>query len=106
MGADIVDENLIGKDEVLKVAKLARLSFSDQEAGQMSVELSMVLKHFETMQSINTDALAPMAHSMEITNVLREDEVTPSADREEVLSSAPAVAENRFLVPRILKEEL
>ena len=105
MGKDIVDENLIGKDEVLRVAKLARLSFNDQEAGQMSVELSMVLKHFETMQSIDTATLAPMAHSMEITNVLREDEITPSLDREEVLSSAPAAAENRFLVPRILKEE-
>ena len=100
-----LDKNLIGKDEVIKVAKLARLSFEDDEATKISSELSTILKHFEAMQSVNTDNLAPMAHSMDVTNVLREDEVTMSLERDEVLLSAPAVSENRFLVPRILKEE-
>ena len=100
----LMNENLIGKEEVLRIAKLARLSFEDREAEQLSSELSGVLKHFGVMQNADTTAVLPMAHSMDITNVLRPDDVKDSLDRGEVLSCAPAVSENRFLVPKIIRE--
>ncbi len=99
-----MSENLIGKEEVLRIAKLARLSFEDREAEQLASELSGVLKHFAVMQSADTTTAVPMAHSMDITNVLRPDEVKDSLNRDEVLSCAPAVSENRFLVPKIIRE--
>ena len=99
-----MSKNLIGKEEVLRIAKLARLSFDNSEAEQLSFELSGVLEHFGVMQSAETTGTAPMAHAMDITNVLRPDVIRDSLDRDEVLSCAPAVSENRFLVPRIIRE--
>lgn len=91
--------------EVAHVARLARLELSEDEISRFAGQLSAVLEHVEAVRRLDTAGVPEMAHSMELVNVVRADEVRPSLDRLEVLAAAPAIEDFRFLVPRILGEE-
>lgn len=91
--------------EVAHVARLARLELSEDEIARFAGQLSAVLEHVEAVRRLDTSGVPEMAHSMELVNVVRADEVRPSLDRLEVLAAAPATEDFRFLVPRILSEE-
>ncbi|MBM3672076.1 MAG: Asp-tRNA(Asn)/Glu-tRNA(Gln) amidotransferase subunit GatC [Actinobacteria bacterium] len=92
----------ITRDDVEHVARLARLSLTDDEAERMVGELSGILEHVEDLAAIDLDGVPPTAHPLPLVNVLRADEVGPTLDREEVLAAAPDAADGRFRVPRIL----
>jgi aspartyl-tRNA(Asn)/glutamyl-tRNA(Gln) amidotransferase subunit C len=90
---------VIGHDEVLHVARLARLSLTDQEIERMSSELSSVLGHIEKIGELDLDGVEPTSHVVPLENVLRGDEPRPSLDREQALAEAPARVEGGFGVP-------
>jgi aspartyl-tRNA(Asn)/glutamyl-tRNA(Gln) amidotransferase subunit C len=94
----------ISKDEVAHVARLARLSLSDDELERFTRQLGAVLDHARDVESLDTAGVPPTAHPLPIRNVFREDELVPALDRDEVLSQAPAVEDHKFRVPRILGE--
>lgn len=84
------------------VARLARLSLTDDEAQRMVGALSGILEHVEDLGAIDLDGVPPTAHPLPLVNVLRPDEVGPTLDRDEVLAAAPDADDGRFRVPRIL----
>jgi aspartyl-tRNA(Asn)/glutamyl-tRNA(Gln) amidotransferase subunit C len=90
---------VIDRDEVLHVARLARLSLSDAEVDSMAVELSAVLDHIAKIGELDLEDVAPTAHVVEITGALRPDEPRASLPREVALAQAPAVSADGFLVP-------
>ena len=90
---------MIDRDEVLHVARLARLRLSDEEVDRMSEELSGVLGHIEKIGELDLEGVPPTSHVVEVTNALRPDEPRPSWPREQVLEAAPAVASDGFEVP-------
>jgi aspartyl-tRNA(Asn)/glutamyl-tRNA(Gln) amidotransferase subunit C len=90
--------------EVAHVAALARLDLTDEELDLFTGQLAQVLDHAADVSSLDLAGVAPTAHAMAVTNVLRPDEVQPCVDRDEVLAQAPAVEDHRFRVPRILGE--
>jgi aspartyl-tRNA(Asn)/glutamyl-tRNA(Gln) amidotransferase subunit C len=90
---------MIDRDQVLHVAKLARLRLSDDEIDRMPGELSKILEHVETMNELDLDGVEPTSHVVDLTNVLREDVPRPSLDRETALEQAPDAAEGGFRVP-------
>jgi aspartyl-tRNA(Asn)/glutamyl-tRNA(Gln) amidotransferase subunit C len=90
---------VIARDEVLHVARLARLALSEDEIEPMARELSAVLDHIATIGELDLDDVAPTSHVVEITGALRADEPRPSLPREVALAQAPAVSEDGFLVP-------
>ena len=90
---------MIDREQVLHVARLARLELSDEEVGRMSEELSDVLGHIEKIGELDLAGVPPTTHVVEVSNALRADVVAPSLPREVALRSAPAVAEHGFLVP-------
>lgn len=94
----------ISAAETAYVARLARLALTEEELGRFAGELSAILEHVEAVRRLDTAGVPPMAHAIELSNVLRRDEVRPSLDRAEVLAAAPAVEDDRFKVPRILSE--
>ena len=94
----------ISRDQVVHVARLARLDLSDEEIDRFPGQLAAVLEHAADMASLDTAGVPPTAHPLPLQNVLRDDEPGPSLDREEVLSQAPAAEDGRFRVPRILGE--
>jgi aspartyl-tRNA(Asn)/glutamyl-tRNA(Gln) amidotransferase subunit C len=92
------------RDDAAHVAHLARLDLTDAELDLYTEQLGAVLDHAADIAALDLSGVAPTAHPLPITNVLREDVVAPSLDRDEVLGQAPAVEDGRFRVPRILGE--
>ena len=90
---------MIDRDQVLHVARLARLRLAEQEIETMSRELSTVLDHIEKISELDLDGVSPTSHVVEVENVLRPDVPRPSWPREQVLSEAPDVAADGFRVP-------
>jgi len=92
------------RQDVAHVANLARLHLSDEELDLYTEQLAVVLDHAADVASLDLNSVAPTAHAMAVTNVLRTDEPHPCLDRDEVLAQAPSVEDHRFRVPRILGE--
>ena len=90
---------MIDRDEVLHVARLARLALAEEEIEPMARELSAVLDHIARIGELDLTDVAPTSHVVEVTGGLRADEPRPSLPREVVLAQAPAVSDEGFLVP-------
>ena len=90
---------MIDREQVLHVARLARLTLSDEEVERMSAELSGILDHVERISELDLDGVEPTSHVIELENVLRPDEPRPSWPREKVLEPAPDPADDSFRVP-------
>jgi aspartyl-tRNA(Asn)/glutamyl-tRNA(Gln) amidotransferase subunit C len=94
----------ISREDVVKVARLARLDLSDGEIDVLTGELDAILDHAAAVSALDTSGVEPTAHPMALFNVLRDDAVEASLDRDVVLAQAPAAEDGFFLVPRILDE--
>ncbi len=90
---------MIDRDEVLHVARLARLHLSEPEIEPMARELSAVLDHVARIGELDLDDVPVTTHVAELTGRLRADEPRPCLPREVVLAEAPAVSGEGFLVP-------
>ena len=90
---------MIDREQVLHVARLARLALSDEEVDTMASELSGILEHVNRISELDLDDVAPMDHVVELENVLRADEPRPSWPRERMLEEAPDPDEGAFRVP-------
>ena len=86
------------------MAALARLELSEEELDLFTGQLAQVLDHAADVAALDLHGVAPTAHAMAVTNVLRTDEPHVCLDRDEVLGQAPSVEDHRFRVPRILGE--
>ena len=90
---------MISREQVLHVARLARLRLEDDELDRMSRELSSVLDHIEKISELDLDGVPPTSHVVEVENVMRADEPRDSWPRDRVFEGAPDVAEGGFRVP-------
>lgn len=91
----------LSRDDVIHVAKLARLALSEDEVDLFTAQLRTVLEHAADVAALELSHLPPTAHPLPVENVLRADEPRPCLDRAEVLAAAPSVEDHRFRVPRI-----
>ena len=98
---DRTDRAELSREDVIHVARLARLDLSDDEVELFTAQLRTVLDHAADVASLDLSHLEPSSHPIALRNVLRADEPRPSLDREEVLAAAPSVEDHRFRVPRI-----
>jgi aspartyl-tRNA(Asn)/glutamyl-tRNA(Gln) amidotransferase subunit C len=90
---------MIDREQVLHVARLARLRLSDEEVERMSSELSTILDHIEKINELDLESVEPTSHVVEVENVLRADEPRESWPREDILELAPDAADGGFRVP-------
>jgi aspartyl-tRNA(Asn)/glutamyl-tRNA(Gln) amidotransferase subunit C len=90
---------VIDREQVLHVARLARLRLSEEEVERMSGELSTILDHIEKIGELDLDEVDPTSHVVQIENVLRPDEPRPSWPRERMLAEAPDATDDGFRVP-------
>ena len=88
--------------DVENVAALARLSFTDEEKQKLTGQLNDILKYMEQLNRLNTDAVEPLSHVIEFSNVFRDDVVKPGIPRGEALRNAPAKTEQFFKVPKVI----
>ncbi len=94
----------LSRDDVVHVARLARLELTDEEVDLFTAQLRTVLDHAADVAALDLSHLEPSSHPIALENVLRADVPRPSLDREEVLAEAPSVEDHRFRVPRIGSE--
>ena len=90
---------MIDREQVLHVAKLARLRLSDDEVERMTGELSQILEHVDQMEALDLDGVEPTSHVVALENVLRDDVPRDSLSRERALEGAPEAAPDGFRVP-------
>ncbi|HEX3452699.1 MAG TPA: Asp-tRNA(Asn)/Glu-tRNA(Gln) amidotransferase subunit GatC [Solirubrobacteraceae bacterium] len=90
---------MIGREDVLHVARLARLALAEDEIEPMARELSAVLDHVARIGELDLDGVPPTSHVVDVTGALRADEPRRCLPREGALAQAPAVADDGFLVP-------
>ena len=93
---------MISEDEVARVAHLARLSITPEEAKQLAAQLSQVLGHFEHVSKVNTEGVEPMVTPSEIEPYWREDEVKSSSSVADAMANAPEAVGNLFKVPPVV----
>ena len=92
----------ITKDEVLHVAKLARLKLTEEAVDQFSDQIADILDYVNTLNQVDTSGIAPTSHVISLTNVLRDDDPGTHLNREDTLANAPEKEDGAFIVPRII----
>ncbi|QWC84846.1 Asp-tRNA(Asn)/Glu-tRNA(Gln) amidotransferase subunit GatC [Nocardioidaceae bacterium] len=96
----------ITRDEVAHLAELARIDLTDSELDHLAPQLSLILESVaQISEAVADDSIPPTSHALPLTNVFRDDVVTPGLSAEEALAAAPESEQQRFAVPRILGEE-
>ena len=95
----------LSRDEVAKLAGLARIEMSEEELVSLSKEFTVILDAVARVQEVASADVAPTSHPLSLHNVFRPDVVVPSLSPEDALSGAPAQEDQRFRVPQILGEE-
>lgn len=99
------DQLMIDREQVQKVANLARLQLTAEEEEQFATQMSSILEYFEQLSELDTDEVPPTTRAIDTSNVTRPDEVHPYPDREEILKEAPEQDGDFFKVPQILQAE-
>ena len=95
----------LSRDDVAKLAGLARIEMSDAELVALSNEFTVILDAVARVQEVAGADVPATSHPLPLRNVFRPDVVTPSLSPEDALSGAPASEDSRFRVPQILGEE-
>jgi aspartyl-tRNA(Asn)/glutamyl-tRNA(Gln) amidotransferase subunit C len=90
---------VIEREQVLHVARLARLRLDEAEVERMTGELSGILEHVDRIATLDLEEVAPTSHVVELENVLRADVPRPSWPREKILEPAPDPVDGAFRVP-------
>ena len=92
---------MITINDVEHVAKLARLELTEEEKEKFTRQLGDVLKHVDAMNEVDTSNVEPMAHAVDFSNVMREDEVFYEQTKEALMQNAPSEENGFFRVPKI-----
>ncbi|HSI46531.1 MAG TPA: Asp-tRNA(Asn)/Glu-tRNA(Gln) amidotransferase subunit GatC [Methylophilus sp.] len=90
-------------EDIKRIAHLARIEVSDSEAQETLNKLSGILGLIEQMQAVDTTGIAPMSHSQDVMQRLREDVVTQTDQRTLFQSIAPATQDGLYLVPKVIE---
>ena len=93
----------LNRKDVEHVALLSRLDLSETELDKFTGLLDAILEYIDVLNQVDTSAVEPMAHVLEIRNVMRSDEVQPSLPREAALQNAPDAEDGFFKVPKIVE---
>ncbi|MCE5230559.1 Asp-tRNA(Asn)/Glu-tRNA(Gln) amidotransferase subunit GatC [bacterium] len=92
------------REDVRKIAVLARLDLTDAQMDHYAGQLGRILAHVDKLGELNTEGVEPTSHSLRLVNVLREDEPRPSLPNEAALANAPEQELGCFKVPPIIQE--
>ena len=98
----LFSEIMLDREDVKKVADLARLALTEAETDAFTGQLAQILDYVEQLNELDTDNVLPTAHAIDMRNVTRPDTLEIYEHREDVLNSAPARDGDFFRVPKIL----
>ena len=95
---------MISREEVQHVARLARLSLTDEELERMREQLDAILAYIDKLRELDVEGVEPTSHAVPLVNVMRDDDITPVLPPEAALANAPDRAGEFFRVPRIIED--
>ena len=93
----------LSREQVLHIARLARLGLTEAEVDRLREQLSNILENFEVLQQVDTSNVPPTAQSINLQNVTKSDEATTSLPPNQILANAPRREEDRFRVRAVLE---
>ena len=91
-------------DELVSyLEELGRIKLSEEAEKKATEDLQKILTYIDTLNELDTEGVEPLSHSFPIKNVMREDEIQPSVDRNVILENAPRKKDGCFMVPRTVE---
>jgi aspartyl-tRNA(Asn)/glutamyl-tRNA(Gln) amidotransferase subunit C len=96
---------MLDREQVRKVAHLARLDVTPAEEERLSIQLSQILDYFEQLNELDTTNVAPTTRAIELSNITRSDRLNPFPHKEDLLEQAPERDDDYFRVPKILSTD-
>jgi aspartyl-tRNA(Asn)/glutamyl-tRNA(Gln) amidotransferase subunit C len=90
--------------DVEKIAELARLNLTPEEKNKFTKQFNIILEYFNKLNELDTSRIEPLSHTLDISNIFREDQVQPSLPVEKVLENAPDKTGNYFKVPKVIEK--
>ncbi|MBI4217065.1 MAG: Asp-tRNA(Asn)/Glu-tRNA(Gln) amidotransferase subunit GatC [Chloroflexi bacterium] len=93
----------ISRQEVLHIARLARLGLAEAEVERLREQLSAILEHFAALAAVDTEGVPPTAQSIELQSIMAPDKVQPSLPQDDILANAPRRQEDCFRVKAVLE---
>ena len=94
---------VLDKTEIEKIAHLARLHIDESDAKEVATRITDILVLIDQMQSVDTEAVEPLAHPLDLVQRLRADEITEDNQRDRLQKLAPASEDGLYLVPKVLE---
>ena len=94
---------MISQEDVEHVARLARLVLQPEETRRFTEQLNAILTYMEQLNEVDTEAVEPTAHVLDLANVFRDDVVQQTPNLQDMLANAPEVAQQYVVVPRIVE---
>ena len=94
----------LSREEVLRIARLARMGISEDEVDKLREQLSDILDNFEVLQQVDTDGVLPTAQSIALNNITRDDTVSASYSPDDILSNAPRREQDYFKIHAVLED--
>jgi len=95
----------LSREEVLHIARLARMGITDDEVDKLREQLSDILDNFEVLQQVNTEDVIPTAQSIALNNVVRDDTISDSFSPDDILFNAPRREQDYFKIHAVLEDE-
>lgn len=95
----------IDREDVERVARLARLRLSDEEAAEMTADLDRILGYVDLLEEVSTEGVEPTAHVIPLATPLRDDVPAEELPPELAVANAPASEGTAFAVPKVLDDE-
>ena len=92
------------REEVLHIARLARVGLDEADVAKFQEQLSEILDHFQALAELDTEGVEPTSHPLPLESVMRDDEVRSSLARDEVLANAPIVEDGALRVRAVLED--
>jgi aspartyl-tRNA(Asn)/glutamyl-tRNA(Gln) amidotransferase subunit C len=90
------------ENQIRQVAKLARLNINDDEIASLTRELGAILVYVAQLDELDTSSVEPLAHSLPVHNIMRQDELRPSLSNDDALANAPQSDGEFFAIPKVL----
>ncbi|MGD9897650.1 MAG: Asp-tRNA(Asn)/Glu-tRNA(Gln) amidotransferase subunit GatC [Calditrichaceae bacterium] len=94
----------VSLQEVEKIAHLARLTLTEDEKQKFTGQINQILSYVEKLDELDTENVEPLSHSLDITNVFRNDELGKSLSQEKALENAPGKTDKFFRVPKVVNK--
>jgi aspartyl-tRNA(Asn)/glutamyl-tRNA(Gln) amidotransferase subunit C len=95
---------VLSREEVLHVARLARLHLTEEELERMRAQLDAILAYVDKLRELDVEGVEPTSHAVPLVDVMRDDALTPCLSQEAALANAPDRAGEFFRVPRIIED--